>query len=127
MCLGLWDYPYRLVLFIPQYVSWDFTAFPVTAMLLIQFYPRMLLRKSAAESETLRKALRIISNPWVKGTFISLIASFVVQPIAAAMHLYDPKVWRHYYSLPMFLFIYMAGWWSYSRKCPCAIIQKSRA
>jgi hypothetical protein len=126
MCLGLWDYPFRVVPFIPQYFSWDFTAFPVIAMYTIQFDPLRLFRRSAAKSVKLRKALRTLSNPWVKGTLLSLIASFVVQPVAAALLLYDPKSWRHYYSLPMFLFIYMAGWWFYSRKCPGEYKQKIR-
>ncbi len=127
MCLGLWDYPFRVVPFIPQYLSWDFSAFPVAAMLTIQFNPRKLFRKSAAGSEKARKFLRALLNPWVKGTFLSLVASFVVQPIAAAMLLYDPKAWQHYYSLPMFILIYMAGYWFYSRKCPGEIGQKAKA
>lgn len=125
MCLGLWDYPFRVVPFIPQYFSWDFSAFPVVAMLMIQFSPLRLFRKSAARNEKLRKTLRTLSNPWIKGAVLSLTASFVVQPVAAALRLYEPKQWQHYYSLPMFLFIYMAGWWFYSRKCPGEIKQKA--
>ena len=85
--LSLWSYPIMPIPIIPAHFPWNLTLAPVSIMATIQFKPNI--------------------NPYLKSVVYSLFSSFVAQPLAVLLGLYDPKVWRHYYSVPFFIVIYL--------------------
>ena len=95
VCFALWYYPYKLIPFLPQYISWDFTAMPVTVMLAYQIFPNM--------------------KPWIKALLYSGIASFIIQPAAIWLHLYYPMKWKNWYSFPIIFLIYLVGYSIYTK------------
>ncbi len=95
LCLALWCYPHKLLPFLPQYISWDFCAMPVSIMLSIQYTPKI--------------------KPWIKAFLYAGIAAFIVQPAAEWMHLYHPMHWKHWYSFPIIFLIYMGAYHFYSK------------
>ncbi len=95
MSFGLWGYHSRLVPFFPAYVPWDFSVIPVTAMLFYQFFPKV--------------------KPFYKGMVFAAFGSFVIEPMFAWLGTYNPKSWHHYYSFPIVLVFYMAGYFIYAK------------
>ncbi|HML48419.1 MAG TPA: CBO0543 family protein [Clostridia bacterium] len=93
---GGWNYDTWLLPYLPEYLPWDLTVMPVTAMLFYQFFPKI--------------------NPWIKGVFFGVVAAYVVEPIFIWLGLYEPTAWKHHYSLPIYFVIYMIGYWFYTRK-----------
>lgn len=93
---GGWNYNTWLLPFTTEYLPWDWTIMPVTAMLFYQFFPKI--------------------NPWFKGAAFGLIAAYVVEPIFMRLGFYEPSGWEHHYSLPIYFAIYMAGYWLYTRR-----------
>lgn len=93
---GAWNYNTLLIPYLPQYLPWDLTVMPVTAMLFYQFYPKI--------------------KPWIKGIVFGLVASYVVEPIFIWLGVYEPTNWEHHYSLPIYFLIYMIGNWLYTKK-----------
>lgn len=91
-----WNYNTLLLPYFPEYLPWDLTIMPVTAMLFYQFFPRF--------------------NPWLKGVVFGVVASYVVEPLLIWMGFYEPSNWEHHYSLPLYIIIYMIGFWLYSRR-----------
>jgi hypothetical protein len=91
-----WNYNTLLLPYFPEYLPWDLTVMPVTAMLFIQFFPRI--------------------NPWIKGAVFGVIAAYVVEPIFIWLGLYEPSGWEHHYSLPIYFAIFMIGYWMYIKK-----------
>jgi hypothetical protein len=90
-----WGYNSHLLPYFPQYLPWDLTVFPVTAMLFYQYFPKI--------------------NPWLKGAAFGLIAAYMIEPIFDWLGIYEPSSWEHHYSLPVYLAIYMIGYWLFSR------------
>jgi len=90
-----WNYNSLLLPFFPQYLPWDLTIFPVTAMLFYQFFQK--------------------TKPWLKGVTFAVIAAYVVEPIFVLLGIYEPNSWEHHYSLPIYFVIYMLGYWFYTR------------
>jgi hypothetical protein len=91
-----WKYNTLLLPYLPQFLPWDLTVMPVTAMLFYQFLPKV--------------------SPWLKGIVFGVIAAYVVEPLFMWLGLYEPSSWEHHYSLPIYFIIYMIGYWLYSRK-----------
>lgn len=89
MSLGLWGYNANLLPIIPPYIPWDFTLMPVVAMLFYQYKPN--------------------ANPFIKAIIFSAIASFVIQPFFAWIGFYNPQDWKHEYSFPIIIAIYLIG------------------
>lgn len=87
--IGLWAYNAKTLPFMPPYIPWDFTLMPVTAMLCYQFFPR--------------------ANAYLKAAGYALFASYIVQPVFQWMRIYDPIMWPHFYSVPIFFVIYLIG------------------
>lgn len=87
--MGLWGYPYKLVPTIPPFLTWDVTLLPVTAMLFYQFKPR--------------------TNKYIKAVCFAVLGSFIVQPVFQWLGFYDPMGWKHYYSFPFMVIIYLIG------------------
>ncbi len=92
---GGWNYNTLLLPYFPEYLPWDLTIMPVTAMLYYQFLPKV--------------------NPWLKGLVFGTTASYVVEPVFIWAGLYEPSGWEHHYSLPIYFAIYMAGYWLYKQ------------
>jgi hypothetical protein len=93
---GGWNYNTWLLPYFPEYLPWDWTIMPVTAMLFYQFFPKF--------------------NPWIKGAAFGVIAAYVVEPIFIWLGFYEPSGWEHHYSLPIYFAIYMMGYWLYTRR-----------
>ncbi len=93
---GAWNYNTWLLPYLPEYLPWDLTVMPVTAMLFYQFFPRI--------------------KPWMKGAAFGVIAAYVVEPIFIWLGVYEPSGWEHHYSLPIYFMIFMIGHWLYTRK-----------
>jgi hypothetical protein len=88
---GLWSYHADLIPFSPSFIPWDFTLVPVITMFFLQFKPNF--------------------NPYLKSIVYTLIASFAFQPLMQWLRFYSPKHWKHYYSVPIFIFIYLTSNW----------------
>ncbi|MTI81676.1 MAG: hypothetical protein FH758_12515 [Firmicutes bacterium] len=97
IALGLWSYKSQVIPFIPAFMPWDFTLLPVFTMFFLQYYPKV--------------------NPWIKALLYAGFGSFIVQPFAVYLDLYDPKQWKHYYSVPFLIVIYLiAHYFAYRSK-----------
>lgn len=81
---------------IPSFFPWDITLMPVFVMLLIQFKPH-------------------IHFIW-KALFFGLVVSFVVEPFYEWIGHYDAVHWKHIYSLPIYIIIYIIADWLTKRK-----------
>jgi magnesium-transporting ATPase (P-type) len=92
---GAWNYNTLLLPYFPEFLPWDLTVMPVTAMLFYQFFPRI--------------------SPWLKGVVFGIVAAYVVEPFFIWLGIYEPNSWEHHYSLPIYFVIYMIGYWLYSR------------
>jgi hypothetical protein len=90
---GGWNYNTWLLPYLPEFLPWDLTVMPVTAMLFYQFFPRI--------------------NPWFKGVVFGAVAAYVVEPVFIWLGVYEPSGWEHHYSLPIYFAIYMIGHWLY--------------
>ncbi|WEG13332.1 hypothetical protein PU629_02915 [Pullulanibacillus sp. KACC 23026] len=88
--LSLWDYVKPVTPAIPSYLPYDFSLMPVTIMLLIQFTYKV--------------------NHWLIGLIYALITSFIGEPIFKWMGIYDPVNWKHIYSVPFYLLIYVSAY-----------------
>jgi len=91
---GGWNYNTLLLPYLVEYLPWDLTVMPVTAMLFYQFFPRI--------------------NPWLKGAAFALVAAYVVEPIFMWIGIYEPTGWQHHYSLSIYFLIYMIGYKLYA-------------
>ncbi len=96
LALGLWGYNSKLLPLIPPYFPWDFTLLPVTAMLFYQYKPQI--------------------HPFIKAICFSVLGSFIVQPIFQWLGFYNPKGWKHYYSFPFIVGIYLIGHYFTTRR-----------
>ncbi|NLD60042.1 MAG: hypothetical protein GX647_10355 [Clostridiales bacterium] len=93
---GGWNYNTWLLPYLPEYFPWDLTVMPVGAMLFYQFFPKV--------------------SPWIKGAAFGLVGAYAVEPVFAWLGVYEPTGWEHYYGLPVYFAIYMAGHWLYTRR-----------
>lgn len=88
-----WNYDTSLLPYFPEYMPWDLSVMPVTAMLFYQFFPKV--------------------NPWLKGAVFGVVGAFIAEPIFAWLGFYEQANWAHVYSLPIYFAIYMMGYWLY--------------
>jgi hypothetical protein len=94
--LGFWAYLVDVDPLSPSFVAYDFTLIPVSVMLLLQYKPNI--------------------NPLLKAIVFSGVASFIFQPLLVWLGFYDPKIWKHYYSFPILIAIYLIADFSVKRK-----------
>ena len=85
--MNLWSYPITVFPSMPEFVPYDICALPVATMLFIQFFPKV--------------------NPLIKSIAYSALASFVFQPINSWLGLYNNMTWKHYYSFPILIIVYL--------------------
>ncbi|MDR3586272.1 MAG: hypothetical protein P4L59_13270 [Desulfosporosinus sp.] len=88
---GLWSYYRNVVPFSPAFIPWDFTLLPVTIMFLLQIKPKI--------------------SPLIKAITFSVFSSFMAEPFFVWIGTYNPKHWRHIYSFPIFIAIYLVSDW----------------
>lgn len=93
---GGWKYNTWFLPFLTEFLPWDLSVMPVTAMLFYQFIPKI--------------------NPWIKGAVFGAIAAYIVEPVFIWLGFYEPINWELHYSLPIYFAIYMIGHWLYTRK-----------
>lgn len=89
--LGLWVYYYELIPWIPAYEPWDGTLMPVSIIMLIEYKPHI--------------------SPYLKGLIFAFITSFIGEPLFEYMGLYKEISWSHFYSFPIYFFIFLFGYW----------------
>ena len=85
--IGLWYYPVKLIPTVPSYIVYDFTLMPVIVMSLLQVRPEI--------------------NAFVKGCLFAGVTAFVGEPVFEWLHFYNPVHWKHIYSFPIYLAIYL--------------------
>lgn len=84
---GLWYYDYKITPLTVIFIPWDFTLFPVSIMLLLQFKPK--------------------ANVFIKAIGYSLICAFVFEPFFAWLGIYVYKNWSHWYSFIIYSLLYL--------------------
>jgi len=87
--LGLWNYRYNVVPFLPTYLPWDLTLVPLAILLLLQVKPQ--------------------ANPYLKAILFALLTSYVGEPIFTFLSIYDPVNWRLTFSVPIYFLIYLGA------------------
>lgn len=87
--LGFWAYHFNVIPFYPAFIPWDITLLPIFVMIILQYKPKI--------------------KSYIKAAFFSFICSFIFEPIFEYMGLYHHKAWKHYYSLPLYIAIYLTA------------------
>ncbi|MCF6409520.1 CBO0543 family protein [Pseudalkalibacillus salsuginis] len=87
--LGLWDYRYEVVPFLPSFIPWDLCLLPVIFMFFLQIKPKM--------------------SPVLKAVLFSIMGAFIGEPIFQWLGYYKPINWNPIYSLPIYFLVYLIG------------------
>jgi hypothetical protein len=87
--IGLWAYRYEVLPFIPAYLPWDLALMPVIIMILIQIYPNV--------------------SPSIKAIIFGVLTSFIGEPLIVWLDIYNPIHWKMWYSLPIYIIIYLTA------------------
>ncbi len=90
MSQGWWTYYTWVVPLMPEYLPWDLAVMPVTAMLFYQYKPNW--------------------NPWIKAVIFGVFGAFVSEPIFEWIGIYRRIAWEYWYSLPIYIAVYMLGY-----------------
>lgn len=90
MSLGLWTYYTWVVPLMPEYLPWDLSVMPVTAMLFYQYKQNW--------------------NPWIKAVIFAIFGSFVSEPLFELIGIYKRITWEYWYSFPIQIAVYMTGY-----------------
>lgn len=96
LSLGLWGYNSALIPTIPSYAPWNFSLLPVAAMVFYQYKPTV--------------------SPFLKALLFAGFSAFVWEPFFSWLRIYEPMHWRHIYSFPIFVLIYLLGHFIVTRK-----------
>ncbi len=83
--LGMWAYPVKVIPILPRLITVNYSMVPIIFVLMYQYFPRW---KSF-----------IIAN-----IILTLVFSFILEPILVWMDLYDLVTWKYIYSVPTYLF-----------------------
>jgi hypothetical protein len=87
--IALWHYRFNVIPILPTYIPWDLTLMPVSVMLALQFKPN--------------------ANPYMKASIFAVLTSYVAEPFFNWLGVYQPKIWRYSYSLPIQFLVYIAA------------------
>lgn len=100
---NFWHYDWKDFPFIPIYMPWDFTLFPVSVMIMLQFKPKI--------------------NKYIKTVFFSFLCSFIFEPLFSWLSMYHMVNWKYWYSfiiyIPIYLFydyIYNSKLWEFQKR-----------
>jgi len=94
MALRLWGYPTKEVPLVPPFITWDLCAIPVITMVFLHYQRKV--------------------NPILKSIVLGILGSFVMQPFAVWVGLYIPYHWKHVYSFPLVIIIYLGANYFYN-------------
>jgi hypothetical protein len=83
---NLWHYDYKDFPFVPIYLPWDLTLFPVSVMIMLQFKPNIKV--------------------FIKAIVFSFLCSFVFEPLFYLIDMYHPVHWKYWYSLIIYVPLY---------------------
>ena len=84
--LGLWYYKSNIVPFIPAYMPWDFTLFPVSVMFFLQVKPN--------------------AGKYIK-SFMFSIMCIGFEKLFIWLDFYEEVRWRSFYSFPIYIVVYL--------------------
>jgi hypothetical protein len=88
---GFWRYHIEIVPTMPSYLPWDFTMYPVGAMLFFQYAPEL--------------------SAYLKALLFACISALVTEPLFTLLQFYEPVKWSVVYSLPLHFLTYLVGHW----------------
>jgi hypothetical protein len=96
MLFGLWHYDWNVFPFIPVFIPWNWTLFPVFIILLIQFRPKI--------------------NAFYKAIVFSFFCSYIFEPIFEMLGMYHKLRWKSWYSFIIYILIYLFSSYIYNNK-----------
>jgi hypothetical protein len=83
--LAMWAYPVNLTPILPRLITVNYSMVPIIFVLIYQYFPSW--------------KLFIVAN-----IILTLVFSFILEPLLVWMDLYDLVTWKHFYSVPVYLF-----------------------
>lgn len=89
---GLWQYPHKLNYFGPRLGPVDVSVFPVTYMLIYQYFPNW-------------------KSYLVAAVVIALAFTFIAEPLLVYLGIYQLISWEYWYSLPIYFVIFILLKW----------------
>lgn len=95
MSQGWWTYYTWVLPLMPEYLPWDLAVMPVTAMLFYQYKQNW--------------------NPWLKAAIFGVVGAFVSEPLFEWIGIYKRITWQYWYSLPIYIAVYMGGYAVFTR------------
>ena len=95
MSQGWWTYYTWVLPLMPEYLPWDLAVMPVTAMLFYQYKQNW--------------------NPWLKAAIFGVVGAFISEPLFEWIGIYKRITWQYWYSLPIYIAVYMAGYTVFMR------------
>lgn len=87
--LGLWDYRYEPIPFLPSFLPWDLGLLPVSFLVLMQIKPH--------------------ASPLIKAILYSFMSAFIGEPFFEWLGFYKSTNWNPFFSLPFYFFIFLIG------------------
>lgn len=94
--IGMWSYRYEVFPTIPAYIPYDLALMPVVIMSLIQYKPNYSRIK--------------------KGILFGFFTAFVGEPLIVLTDIYKLEKWTFFYSIPIYIIIYLVAYWLTTRK-----------
>ena len=82
--IGMWAYPVNLIPILPRLITVNYSMVPIIFALMYQYFPRW-------------KSFIIVN------IILTLVFSFILEPILVWMDLYDLVTWKYIYSAPTYL------------------------
>ncbi|MBM7693942.1 hypothetical protein JOC77_003386 [Peribacillus deserti] len=89
--LGLWDYPSNLFPLVPFFVPADFTAIPVTSMLLFQYFTSWKTFFAASVG-------------------LAVVFAYIFEPLFIKLQIFEMYDWKHIYGFIGFTFMFNINW-----------------
>lgn len=87
IAMNLWYYPVKLSPLISESLAYNISVLPIVMMFAIQCFPEI--------------------NPFVKAVILAALDAAIFQPLNQWIGLYTPVYWKHYYSIPIIILIYL--------------------
>lgn len=94
--LGIWSYNIDVILIFPCLIIFDLSLLPVSIMVFLAYKPSV--------------------NPFIKAVLFSGMCSFIMQPLFTWLKFYNPQYWKHYYSFPIFILLYLIAHYCVTRE-----------
>ncbi|TYS67467.1 hypothetical protein FZC76_12830 [Sutcliffiella horikoshii] len=94
--LGLWSYRFEVIPFILAYLPYNLALMPVVVMSLIQFKPHF--------------------SPLIKSIVFGVLTAYVGEPLVYFLKVYNPYNWQYFFSVPIYMLIYLIANWLTTRE-----------